>query len=231
MRPTIISIINDALANRKDFFIREQDIQLYLANQFINSQSFDNVFIEYYVPGNLIKRYLKKNNSPNYSWIGKNILIDIVLEKNNLFYPIEIKYKTTTQALQFNNIFGQKGIPVTLGQHGGQNIGCYDFWKDIKRVELFEEIFPNVVKGVVLFASNDPTYRNAPLDPKASYAQFSIHDGRKVSVSKDSPLDWNNGSCGTAKGRPAIHLIHDYNIVWTQMKQMQQIQDLYYILT
>jgi len=221
MRQTIMSIINQALASRQDFFIREQDIQLYLAKKFIDSKLFNNVFIEYHVPANLM------NNQYPWSDID-HIYIDIVLEYKGKFYPIEIKYKTKKQNLQFN-IFGQKGIPVTLGQHGGQNIGCYNFWKDINRVELFEQIFPNVERGVVLFASNDPTYRNAPLDPKASYAQFSIHDGRKVS--KDSPLYWNNGSCGTAKGRPEIHLIHDYNIVWTQMKQMQQIQDLYYILT
>jgi len=57
MRQQILQQISFALGQRNDFFIREQDIQLYLANHFINSHLFDNVFIEYHVPSNLINDY------------------------------------------------------------------------------------------------------------------------------------------------------------------------------
>ncbi|HHU34123.1 MAG TPA: hypothetical protein GXZ49_02705 [Bacteroidetes bacterium] len=204
MRQQILDQITLVLDQRKNFFIREQDIQLYLANHFINSHLFDNVFIEYYVPSSLI---------PRYPWTDiNNIYIDIVLEKNNRFFPIEIKYKTVRQDLPFL-VFGQN-INVTLGQHGAQNIGCYDFWKDVKRIELFEKTFQSVERGVVLFVSNDSAYQKAPLDPSAGYAPFSIHQGRVIPI--NSFLDWND-NLAVANGRPGFNIEYAYNINWTPM--------------
>jgi hypothetical protein len=48
MRQQILNQIINALGQRNTFFIREQDIQLYLAAHFIDSNLFDNVFIEYH---------------------------------------------------------------------------------------------------------------------------------------------------------------------------------------
>jgi len=127
-------MIENALMDRQRYFIREHEIQIYLANFFAESKEFNNIFLEYHLPSHLL---------PHYPWVdSNNIYIDIVLEKNNIFYPIEIKYKTTTQNLPIN-IFGSDSI-VVLGHHGAQNIGCYDFWKDIKRLEIFENQFQNV---------------------------------------------------------------------------------------
>ena len=212
MRQQILNQIIIALGQRNNYFIREQDIQLYLAGHFINCDLFDNVFIEYHVPSKLII---------NYPWADiNNIYIDIVLEKDGQFYPIEIKYKTAKQFLPFG-VFGQN-VNVELGQHGAQNIGCYDFWKDIKRIELFEQAFQNVQRGVVLFVSNDLTYQNAPLKSNVGYAPFSIHQGRIIPI--NSFLNWNGA---LAKGRPSLTTNYDYNINWTPMP----IQQHYYILT
>ena len=213
MRQQIIQLINNALGHRNDYFIREQDIQLYLANYFINCNLFDNVFIEYHIPSNLII---------NYPWANNNIYIDILLEKEGRFYPIEIKYKTVAQVLPFS-VFGQN-LNVTLGQHGAQNIGCYDFWKDVKRIEIFEQTFQNVERGIVLFISNDLKYQNAPLNPNAGFAPFSIHQGRVVPT--NSLLNWN-GNLAVANDRPALTMNYSYNINWTAMP----IQQHYYILT
>lgn len=214
MRQQIFKQIINALGQRNTFFIREQDIQLYLAAHFIDSNLFDNVFIEYHVPSNLIV---------NYPWADiNNIYIDIVLEKDGQFYPIEIKYKTVAQNLPFG-VFGQN-INVVLGQHGAQNIGCYDFWKDIKRIELFEETFQNIERGVVLFVSNDLTYQNAPLNSNVGYAPFSIHQGR--AIPNNSFLNWN-GNLAVANGRPGLTTNYNYNINWTPMPLEQH----YYILT
>lgn len=214
MRQQILNQIILALCKRNNFFIREQDIQLYLANHFINSHLFDNVFIEYHVPSNLIV---------NYPWADiNNIYIDIVLEKDGQFYPIEIKYKTVAQVLPFM-VFGQNAN-VILGQHGAQNIGCYDFWKDIKRIELFEQTFQNVERGVVMFVSNDLTYQNAPLNPNVGYAPFSIHQGRVIPI--NSFLNWN-GNLAVANGRLGLTTNYAYNINWTPMLIPQH----HYILT
>ncbi len=184
--------------------MREQDIQLYLANHFIKSNLFDNVFIEYHVPSNTIL---------NYPWTDVNkIYIDIVLEKDGVFYPIEIKYKTSTQNLPYL-VFGQ-GINIALGHQGAQNIGCYDFWKDVKRIEMFEQTFQNVEKGIVLFVSNDITYQNIPLNPNVGYASFSIHQGRIIP--RNSFLNWN-GNLAIANVRPGFMINYSYNINWTPL--------------
>ncbi len=204
MRQQILNQIVYALGQRNDFFIREQDIQLYLANHFINSHLFDNVFIEYHVPNNLIV---------NYPWPdSNNIYIDIVLEKNGRFYPVEIKYKTVAQVIP-SMVFGQNAN-VILGHHGAQNIGCYDFWKDIKRIEIFEQTFQYVERGVVLFVSNDLTYQNATLNPNVGYTKFSIHHGRVIPV--NSILNWN-GNLAVANGRPKLITNYAYIINWKPM--------------
>ena len=213
MRNLILQQITNALTNRHEFFIREQDIQLYLANSLINSNLFDRVFIEYHIPSLLIN---------NYPWAdSNNIYIDIVIEKDNLFYPIEIKYKTKAQFIPLL-IFGQNEN-IILGQHGAQNIGCYDFWKDLKRLELFEQNFKNVERGVMLFVSNDFTYQNAPLNQNVGYAQFSIHNGKNIP--SNTFLNWN-GNLAVANGRPGLTTIHPYMINWTPM----QIEEHHYIL-
>jgi hypothetical protein len=213
MRELILEQISNALSNRNDFFIREQDIQLYLTNYFINSNLFDRVFIEYHIPSSLIN---------NYPWTdSNNIYIDILLQKDNRYYPIEIKYKTTSQSIPLL-IFGQNKN-VTLGQHGAQNIGCYDFWKDVKRLELFEQNFQNVERGIMLFVSNDISYQKAPLNQNVGYAQFSIHNGRNIPA--NSYLKWN-GNLSVANGRPSLNTIYPYLIKWMPM----QIEKHNYIL-
>ena len=214
MRENIMRLISEALMNRANrFFIREQDIQLYLAKFFLDSNLFDNVFIEYHVPREIIN---------NYPWVDTyQIYIDIVLENHGHFYPIEIKYKTVTQILPIL-LFGEERY-VSLRQQGAQNIGCYDFWKDIKRIELFQERFSRVERGVALFISNDPMYRQAPLNNNAGYSQFSIHHDRYVPAG--SILSWNR-NLKIANNRPSMRFNYEYHINWVQM----QIPDHYYIL-
>lgn len=145
--------IKDALAFRNSYFLREQDIQYYLSDYFRQTKIYDSVYTEYHIPGDLIPSYLWKE--------AKNIYIDIVLQKGDDYFPIEIKYKTKSQILPYS-IFGEK-VNVLLGQQGAQNIGCYDFWKDIKRIEFFESTFKFCQRGFVLFVSNDVSYQKAPL--------------------------------------------------------------------
>jgi hypothetical protein len=208
MREQIIREISIALGQRNDYFIRERDIQLYLANYFINSGLFDNVFIEYHVPSNLVN---------DYPWSDKNkIFIDIVLEKDEKFYPIEIKYKTTAQILPFL-VFGQN-VNVSLGDQSAKNIGCYDFWKDVKRIELITETFNLNDFGLVLFITNDSSYFVHP-SPKVQYGPFSIHEGRQVL--QKSFLNWDDSkksiSPEKALNFPGFKISKDYKINWQNL--------------
>ena len=110
-------------------------------------------------------------------------------------------------------VFGNN-INVALRQHGAGNIGCYDFWKDVKRIELFEQTFNNVERGIVLFVSNDNTYQVVPGNANVGYSQFSIHQGRVIPI--NSFLNWN-GNLAVANGRPPITTNYAYAINWNPL--------------
>ena len=57
MRNQIIGIIREALANREEFFTREQEIQIYLADYLNRKNLFDNVYLEYHIPSNSLERF------------------------------------------------------------------------------------------------------------------------------------------------------------------------------
>jgi hypothetical protein len=204
MREQIIQHIISALKLRKNFFLNEEDIQLYLANYFIQSNEFENVFVEYRISDELLK---------NYPWKNKEIYIDIVLKFDGNFFPIEIKYKTTNQIIQIS-VVGTTEHYFTLKHHGAKDIGCYDFWKDVKRIEILEESFEHCQLGIVLFVSNDPTYQIEPKNSSVSYYQFSIHNGRKLMAGET--LKWNNDPV-VVKVRHPITMKREYKIIWSKM--------------
>ena len=225
MRNKIIEQITKALESRTSFFLREISIQIYLADYFIKTNLYDNVFVEYHIPKKLI---------PDYPW-SDTIDIDIVLEKNGKYFPIEIKYKTKKQILPLM-IFGQDEN-IRLTDQSAQNDGCYFFLKDVKRIEMCEELFINVERGIVLFMSNDTSYQNAPSKEYFEYAQFSTHQGRFISA--NSLLSWNekrkknenikkneNTKKNENKHIPIL-LKYDYTINWIPLKN---IPEHYYML-
>ena len=208
MRNQIIGIIKEALKKRKDFFTREQEIQIYLADYLNRKNLFDNVYLEYHIPSNSLVNYQWKDSN--------NIYIDIVIVSGNKYYPVEIKYKTISQTVPLK-LFGTPS-PVVLGHHGAQNIGCYDFWKDIKRLELFEENFENVEQGIMLFVTNDQSYLQPPRNNEVGYAQFSIEQSREVE--SGTILDWN-GALSISVNRPPITLKRDYSLKWNELNLTQ----------
>jgi hypothetical protein len=169
---------------------------------------FDNVYLEYHIPSNSIVNYPWKDSN--------NIYIDIVIVSGNKYYPVEIKYKTISQTVPLK-LFGTPSL-VILSHHGAQNIGCYDFWKDIKRLELFEENFENVEQGIMLFVTNDSSYLQPPRNNEVGYAQFSIEESREIESGTN--LDWN-GALSISVNRPPITIKHSYLLKWKDLTLKQ----------
>ena len=213
MRRQIVEMIEQEMRNRTSYFTREQDIQLALAYMLETSRAFDRVFVEQHIPASMIS---------NYPWTdANNIYIDLVIQKDSVFLPIEIKFKTKSQQVPLS-VLGIDDV-ITLGHHGAQNIGCYDLWKDVKRLELFEESFPQVEQGIMLFITNDETYLQPPLNMDAGYAQFSIHENK--TVAQHETLDWNK-ALSISKNRPPIQLNRGYLASWTEM----QLQNHFFMI-
>ena len=151
-----------------------------------------------------------KENYPDYEVIlewpvligNKHAFIDMVLKKDQKIIPIELKYKTNK--LKYNDF--------DLKHQSANDLACYDYLKDIQRVESLMTN-PKFEKGFSIFLTNDLGYLNKPYS-NAGYKEFSIYDGRKIY--KDTSLNWGESSGeGTRKGREdPITLKFNYHFKW-----------------
>lgn len=217
-------IINALNGNKKPFF-REQDIQIYLIEYLKNNPNcdYDNIHFEYHLKTDFFEEYLWKKD--------KNIYIDIVLEKDKKFYPIEIKYKTIKQEFS-SNIFGEENLTMNTEFHGAGNIGCYDLWKDVKRLEIIKNRFTNVQKGIILFVTNDKSYTEKPKNKNTGYEQFSLAEDKQVLP--EQTLEWNK-KLKISEHRPQITFKDSYIIKWKELNcnewnKMDEVKHYYFIL-
>ncbi|QNM95782.1 hypothetical protein [Chitinimonas koreensis] len=130
--------------------------------------------------------------------------LDLLARSNSMHFGIELKYKT--RALQCT-IREEEFILVN---QAGQNIGRYDFYKDISRIETFVAGGPRRI-GYALFLTNDSAYWKAPVNSLCKYAAFAMNDGRQVPTS----LAWGEDVSSTYPGREAeITISGAYALQW-----------------
>jgi hypothetical protein len=108
--------IIDKLRSKRRIFCSEKDFQFALAWEIQKCYDKSNIRLEY---------------CPN---LEKNVHIDIIVELDNKYYPIELKYKTKTFIGKDNN------ENYFLKNQGAQDIGKYDYLKDIQRIEQFSKL-------------------------------------------------------------------------------------------
>lgn len=120
---------------------------------------------------------------------------------------IELKYKTRALATAL------QGEQFNLVSHSAQDLGRYDFFKDLSRVETFAASGPNR-SGYAIFLTNDSAYWKEPGSLAYGYAAFTMHDGRSVT----GRLGWGErASEGTRKGRQSdIELRGNYSLAWAE---------------
>jgi hypothetical protein len=97
-----------------------------------------------------------------------------------------------------------------LRNHGAQDLGRYDFIKDIQRLEKIKSQKVGV-KGFAILLTNVssywmPTQRNRTVD-----ADFRLEDGRQIA----GELEWKGASEGTMCGRKdKLMLNGSYPLKW-----------------
>lgn len=72
----------------------------------------------------------------------------------NELVGIELKYKTISKKIDENN------EEFDLKNHGAQNLGRYDFFDDIRRLQSLKKI-NKINSGIVIFLTNDHLYWNS----------------------------------------------------------------------
>lgn len=106
-----------------------------------------------------------------------------------------------------------------MRNQAAQDLGRYDFLKDIARIERYVETHPGS-EGYVVLLTNDPTYWKQSKKAHSIDAAFRIHEGRSIT----GELAWGTeASQGTMKAREsAIQIRASYESAWHDFSHIDQ---------
>ena len=137
------------------------------------------------------------------------IFVDLWI-KGDQTSAIELKYKT--RKLDVN----VKGESFNLLDQAAQDLGRYDFLKDVERLENIVSTHNNV-KGYAVILTNDSAYWKSPTTETVD-AEFRIHEGRIL----NGELAWGTkASAGTMRKREKpIKLTGTYKLSWKDYSQV-----------
>ena len=135
-----------------------------------------------------------------------NTHIDIVVFHLGEVIPIELKYKTKKLSINLGD------EAFNLKNHGAQDLGKYDFVKDVRRLEELSSLLSNCSHGYTIWLTNDPSYWIPPTRKNTVYEAFSIYH----KAQKHGFMEWRpHAGAGTIKGRESpIELKGTYDITW-----------------
>lgn len=184
------------LSNQRPVFHSEGDFQFSLAR--LIQQKHPNAKIRLEYP------YVNNQNDNNY--------LDIYVKIGNNRYGIELKYKTEGQNITVHR------ESYSLKNHAAHGNACYDFWRDVSRLEKMQSRTKNKIdKGFAIFLTNDVRYENPPTN-RTNYERFKIFNDRIVGPRKG--LDWRRNENNeydpsiTEERRHLIKIKKQYHIDW-----------------
>lgn len=225
--PELVKLLKSELIlwiqSNEDLLMNERDMQVRIAKHLKDCGLFDSVITEYGVPlSELEARRSGIVGRGLFPW-QNDISVDIVLEKEGRFAVLELKYTTSEVSTGEETIFGE--IPKTddvktLKNHAAANIRMYDFWKDVRRIEILGETFENVDGGLALMITNNHTFWTKAKD-SAKYRNFSMEEARLVGQCN---MTWTDDVAeSTVKTRPDFTLEGQYPCHW----ERTQIDDAF----
>ena len=204
------------LESNDELLFNERDLQMHLATWLRGSaNAYDDVDVEYYVP---------QSELDNYIW-DSELRLDIVVKRNGEYCPVELKYKTKKverQITRFDETLHQK--VVVMKNQGAQDLGMYDFWKDVRRVELVRQRFERVKGGLAVFMTNDALYTKESR-PNSNNSLLNMHDG-----THSRAKHWRNPESTCAKTHPDFDVEQEYRIEW-HSRTIDGVEFYYQIVT
>lgn len=176
------------LAQNRPIFHSEADFQHAFAWQL--HQQFTNADIRLELPIHVGDKWM---------------YVDIWASDSNMKLAFELKYKTRKFAADYN------GETFHLKNHGAQDLGKYDFLKDITRLELMK--YKTASEGYAILLTNDNQYWGSGSKDESFARNFRLHDTRNL----NGDLGWyGTPSSGTTKNREAILAVSgNYFCTWT----------------
>ena len=207
--------VKQFLETNEELLFNERDFQMHLANYLRWAGHYDDVYVEYYVPLSELTGYIWDNE----------LRMDVLVRKGKEYLPIELKYKTKTvrkKLLRFNEEVS--GEVEVMKNQGAQDLGKYDFWKDVRRIEIVRKRFSAIKNGLAVFVTNDPAYLKAGRE-SSNHFKFSMIEG--VNGKEKHWLDKDSTCCKT---HPDFEVEKDYSIHWDS-KTVEDITIYYTLLT
>lgn len=190
--------VESFLKKKHNLFFNERDFQMHLAIWLKETKKYD-VDVEYYVPKGAL-------DEKKYVW-NSELYIDIVVKMDQEYCLIELKYKTKEIASQEIDRFGESlGNETILKNQWAQNYGKYNFWKDVRRIELVTEKFKDVKGGLAIFLTNDKSYFNGKENSACS--NFSMNNG-----GHKENKNWTDDKLNTKK-HPNFYVSKEYTTKW-----------------
>ena len=204
------------LESYNELLFNERDFQMHLATWLRNSANhYDDVDVEYYVP---------RSELENYVW-DSELRLDIVVKKGGEYCPVELKYKTKKverQITRFDEALHDK--VVVMKNQGAQDLGMYDFWKDVRRVELVRRRFAKVKGGLAVFVTNDALYTKASKPTSNNYL-LNMNEGVH-----SRERHWLNPESTCAKTHPDFEVEQEYRIAWHN-REVDGVEFYYQVVT
>ncbi len=187
----IDSVINELKENRK-IFVSEADFQLSMACVIERMYPQAKVRLEY---------------CPCFN---DSMHIDILVlwgsDDKKQWIPIELKYKTKKIKHEDDD-----GCVCNLKDQSAQDWGCYDYFKDIERIETISEE-EQFKEGYAIFLTNDSYYISGRVNEGSKHANFILSGGdgepRRINAGQiDSQI--------TKRPNP-IQIKNNYDLKWKQ---------------
>lgn len=144
---------------------------------------------------------------------GQRVHIDIFIQIQDVRYAIELKYKIRKLDIDSN------GESFHLLNQSAQDIGRYDFLKDIVRLEKFTHEYDHA-KGIAVFLTNDVGYWQKANNNNTVDRAFRVFDDRVITGN----LSWDNrASAGTKKGRESdLDINGKYMLKWKDYSNLEK---------
>ncbi len=189
--------------NNRNPFLSEAQLQFDLAialEKHFESQSPDRykIYLEY-----------PTVNTTTNARVYYDIVIKDVVTKE--YCPIELKYKTKNAPVTFD------GAAIDLKNHAAQDLGRFDYLKDVERIENFNAITSKVKEaGYAIILTNDQSYWNGTGVGKM-FADFALND--KITI-VEGTKSWVVGTKDTSVGKSrknGLTLKDSYYIEWKNL--------------
>lgn len=139
--------------------------------------------------------------------------MDIWLIHQDKIVAIELKYKTRKLSLRVGD------EQFNLLDQSAQDLGRYDYIKDIQRLEDLTEGRPGAI-GYAILLTNDTSYWSVPRDNQSIDAAFRLHENRTL----QGRLAWGaRAGVGTTRGRETAFELHsNYLLRWNDYSRVSE---------